>query len=78
MPMTLSSSVSHMFLLAAKELRHELLDSVMKCWAEYLDEKFGDVYHYLNPSSQIIWRAGVTMITSATMVVTYLMQPAVS
>ena len=26
----------------------------MKCWAEYLDQKFGDVWHCLNPSSQII------------------------
>ena len=45
-------------MLVAKELRQELLDSVMKCWAEYPDEKFADVWHCLNPSSQIILESG--------------------
>ena len=45
-------------MLGAKELRHELVDSVMKCWADYLDEKFADVWHCLNPLSQIILESG--------------------
>ena len=45
-------------MLGAKELRHELLDSVMKCWAEYLDEKCADVWHCLNPLSQTILESG--------------------
>ena len=46
------------FLLAAKEPRRELVDAVMKCWPEYLEEIFGDVGHFLNPSSQIILDSG--------------------
>ena len=30
----------------------------MKCWTEYPDEKFGSVWHCLNPSSQIIMESG--------------------
>ena len=46
------------FMLAAKELSHDILNSVMKCWTEYLDENFGDVWHCLNPSSEIIVESG--------------------
>ena len=56
MPKMLSSSVSHIltFRMAAKELRHDILDAVIKCWTEYQDENFGDVWHCLNPSPEVI------------------------
>ena len=45
-------------MLGAKELKHELLDSVMMCWAEYQGEKFPDVSHCLNLLPQIILESG--------------------
>ena len=30
----------------------------MKCWTEYLDENCGDVWHCLNPSSEIVVESG--------------------
>ena len=57
-------------LLAAKEPRRELQNGeVKKCWAASQEEKFEEVWHFLNPSSQNIWRVGVAMITSASIAV---------